>query len=95
MQQNSSANLPDDFDDVLNEEMITMKEAKNLAIEYLKTNHLDFYRHIHPRLKKRNRAAFITQEKEGVALANQKLPKSEVMMVIYDIKKKWIDRGKG
>lgn len=83
------SNKPDDFEKVINMELMSISEAKVYICEKLACSEKYFYTDIRPWLKPV--PTFIDFENRKAK--NLKIPKYQVDELIYDIKKKLIDRS--
>ncbi|MEX0662095.1 MAG: hypothetical protein WEA58_04090 [Balneolaceae bacterium] len=79
---------PDDFEEIINEELFSLKEARIYICEKLNLSPSYFKKHIRDMLDPR---PTIIKRNEGIA-RSLKVSKSEVDEVIYRIKKKFLDK---
>lgn len=80
---------PDDFEQILNEKMLTITEAQILACEKLSIGKEYFNKFVRPKLNPR--PMLVDQKKKRVG--SLKISQSEVEQVIYEIKKKTNNRS--
>lgn len=80
---------PDDFDEVINEELLSLKEAQQYICEKLNLSQNYFRKYIRDMLNPR---PTIINRQKGIA-RGLKVSKTEVDEVVYEIKKKFLDKN--
>ena len=81
---------PDDFDEIIDAELMTLKEAKEYSIEKLRINEKYFRKFIRPKLNPKP----VLVDSNNPKPRSLKVRKSDLEQVIYDIKKMHAERTK-